>query len=189
MRSLRLLAAGLIILAVSACASTAPGWTYAPAPSATPIPSADPSASAAPSGSAGPSASAAPSASAPPTASAAPSAPASGVPSAPASGAPSSPPSASAPTAVVDVAALNIAFSPTELSVAPDVAFKINFANNDAGIPHNVEIKDAGGATVFNGDIFNGVETRTYDAPPLAAGTYQFICSVHPNMVGTLTVQ
>jgi plastocyanin len=28
----------------------------------------------------------------------------------------------------------------------------------------------------------------TYDVPPLAAGTYGFICSVHPNMTGTLTV-
>ena len=88
---------------------------------------------------------------------------------------------------MVDVAALNIAFTPTELSVAPDVAFQINFANNDAGIPHNVAIKDAAGATIFNGDIFNGVETRTYDVQPLAAGTYQFVCSVHTNMTGTLT--
>ena len=29
--------------------------------------------------------------------------------------------------------------------------------------------------------------SRPYDVPALAAGTYQFVCSVHPNMVGTLT--
>jgi plastocyanin len=87
------------------------------------------------------------------------------------------------------VSAQNIAFSPTELSVAPDVAFQINFANNDPSIPHNVEIKDAAGVVIFRGDIFNGVETRTYSVEPLAAGTYQFACSVHPNMVGTLTAQ
>jgi plastocyanin len=90
---------------------------------------------------------------------------------------------------VVEVAAQNIAFTPTELSVAPDVAFQIDFANNDAGIPHNVAIKDAAGKAIFTGDIFNGVETRTYDVQPLPAGTYQFICSVHPNMTGTLTAQ
>jgi plastocyanin len=39
------------------------------------------------------------------------------------------------------------------------------------------------------GDIFPGVEIRPYDVQPLAAGAYQFVCSVHPNMVGTLTVQ
>lgn len=180
MRSIRLLAAGLTLLAVAACATTTPGWTYAPAPSATPIPSADASASAAPSGSVEPSASAAapspsPSASASASGSAAPN--------------PSAGPSGSAPTALVDIAAQNLAFDKSELSVAPDLAFQIVFANNDAGIPHNVEIKDGGGASVFNGEIFNGVATRTYDVQPLPAGTYQFVCSVHPNMTGTLTAQ
>jgi plastocyanin len=31
------------------------------------------------------------------------------------------------------------------------------------------------------------VATATYDVPALAAGTYGFVCSVHPNMTGTLT--
>ena len=39
----------------------------------------------------------------------------------------------------------------------------------DPNIPHNVEIKDAGGASVCKGDIFNGVATQTYDVPALAA--------------------
>ena len=69
-----------------------------------------------------------------------------------------------------------------------DEPFQIVFANNDAGIPHNVEIKDAAGMSVFKGDLFNGVETRTYDVPALTAGAYTFICTVHPNMAGTLTV-
>jgi cytochrome c oxidase subunit II len=85
------------------------------------------------------------------------------------------------------VSALNIAFEQAELSVPADVPFKIEFENKDAGIPHNVEIKDASGASVFLGEIFNGVETRTYDVPALPAGTYTFICTVHPNMTGTLT--
>ena len=97
-------------------------------------------------------------------------------------------PSATA-TSVVQVAALNIAFDPTELSAPADEAFQIAFANNDPSIPHNVAIKDTAGASKFNGEIFSGVGTRTYDVPPLAAGTYQFACSVHPNMTGTLTAQ
>ena len=175
MRSIRLLAAGLAVLAVAACATSTPGWTYAPAPSATPIPSGGASGSAAPSGFAAPSA--------------APSAPASAAPSASAASSQSAPPGASSPAAVVEVAAQNIAFTPTELSVAADVAFQINFANNDAAVPHNVEIKDSGGVSIFKGDIFSGVETRTYAVEPLTAGTYQFVCSVHSNMTGTLTAQ
>jgi plastocyanin len=169
MRSTRLLAAGLTILAVTACASSTPGWTYAPAPSPTAVPSVDASASVAPSGSA-------PSASAAPTA-------ASSAPSG------SAAPPASAAATVVDLAALNLTFDPTELSVPADQAFQIKFANNDPSILHNVAIKDAAGDSVFMGDIFPGVETRTYDVQPLPAGTYQFACSVHPDMVGTLTAQ
>jgi plastocyanin len=32
-------------------------------------------------------------------------------------------------------------------------------------------------------------QTVTYDVPALPAGTYTFICIVHPNMTGTLTVK
>ena len=58
-------------------------------------------------------------------------------------------------------------------------------------MPHNVAIhKDAPtGAEVFQGEVFNGVAKKTYDVPPLPAGTYAFVCTVHPTMTGTLTVQ
>ena len=39
------------------------------------------------------------------------------------------------------------------------------------------------------GEIFAGVGQRDYAVPALAAGTYQFLCTVHPNMTGTLTAQ
>jgi plastocyanin len=89
--------------------------------------------------------------------------------------------------AVLEISAQNIAFDTDTLSAPADTPFQIVFANNDAGIPHNVEIKQ-GGQSIWVGDIFNGVETRTYDVPALPAGTYEFICTVHPNMAGTLTV-
>ena len=159
MRFARPFALVLIAVSLAACAGTTPGWTVAPEPSATPVPSVD--------GSAPPPASEAPSSEAPSS-------------EAPASEAPGG--------TVITIAALNIAFDTASLSAPADQAFQIEFANNDAGIPHNVEIKDAGGASVFTGEIFNGVETRTYDVPALAAGSYTFLCTVHPNMTGTLTV-
>ena len=39
------------------------------------------------------------------------------------------------------------------------------------------------------GDDFKGVATRDYQVPALAAGEYTFVCTVHPNMTGTLTAQ
>jgi mono/diheme cytochrome c family protein/plastocyanin len=97
---------------------------------------------------------------------------------------PSQPPSG----VVVKESALNIQYEVRALSVPADTEFSIEFENKDPGVPHNIEIKDSSGTTVFKGDIFSGVETRTYKVQALPAGTYSFVCTVHPNMTGTLTV-
>ena len=87
--------------------------------------------------------------------------------------------------------AKNVAFEQTTLTAPANKPFKIDFDNEDAGTPHNVAIHEgsASGKEVFKGEIFPGVAKKTYDVPALAAGSYAFVCSVHPNMTGTLTVQ
>lgn len=178
-RALRFLSPLLVVAAlVAACAGSAPGWTYAPAPPITPAPSVEPSG--------GPSM----------EPSAAPSVEPSAAPSVAPSAEPSTAPSASASASgepsgdltIVEIAALNVEFDTDALAAPADRAFEIRFANNDPGIPHNVEIRDEAGASLFLGDVFPGVETRTYDVPALASGSYPFVCTVHANMVGTLTV-
>jgi plastocyanin len=165
MRTLRSLAALTAVIVVTACTSAKPGWTYAPAPSATPLPSAEASASGAP-----------------PSASAPASAPASGSPPASAStgGGP-----------VLELEAEGIAFKETTLTTPADQPFQIDFKNNDSGVPHNVAIHEGSptGPEKFKGEVFPGVAERTYDVPALPAGAYAFVCTVHPNMTGTLTVQ
>lgn len=170
MRHLRLFSLAVLSLAAfAACSSAAPGWTYAPAPSVTPAPST----------AAGAGASGAPASGAP-----APSA-ASGAP------APSSTPAASSATGAVVISASGIKYEQTTVSAPAGKPFQISFENKDAGTPHNVVIHqgDASGAVLFSGVVFSGVETRAYDVPALAAGTYAFVCIVHPTMVGTLNVQ
>jgi mono/diheme cytochrome c family protein/plastocyanin len=110
--------------------------------------------------------------------------------SAPSSPTPSGEPGATqAPSGtVLKISAQNVKFDTDQLSAPADADFQIEFTNNDAGIQHNVEIRDANGKSLFMGDIFVGVETRTYTVPALPAGTYTFVCTVHPNMTGTLTV-
>jgi len=163
MRILTSLSVVLAVILLTACTAAKPGWTYAPAPSPTPIPSIAPSGSApAPSGSA-PAPSGSASASASPTASA-----------------------SSGNGDVVEVEAEGIAFTTPEVTAPADTPFQILFKNQDAGLPHNIEIKDAAGASLFKGAVFNGVAEQTYDAPALAAGDYPFLCNVHPTMTGTI---
>jgi len=85
------------------------------------------------------------------------------------------------------VVAKDIAFNPTSLTIPADTATQITLDNQDAA-PHNIAIKDAGGTTVFKGEIVTQTKV-TYDVDALPAGAYTFWCEVHPNMTGTLTVQ
>jgi plastocyanin/mono/diheme cytochrome c family protein len=121
-----------------------------------------------------------------------------GASSAPATPAPSGAPTAApsdggngGETVTLTITASGIAFDTDTLEVPADTPFQIVFVNNDAGIPHNVAIHEGSptGPAVWTGEIFNGVETRTYDVPALPAGAYGFVCTVHPNMTGTLTAR
>ena len=103
---------------------------------------------------------------------------------------PPPPPSGPPAGATITETAKGVAFQQTALSAPPDKPFDIMFDNQDAGTPHNIVIKDSGGQTVFDGGKpFNGVAQMTYHVPALKAGSYPFVCVVHPNMTGTLTVQ
>ena len=75
------------------------------------------------------------------------------------------------------------------MTAPADKPFVIEFDNQDPSTPHNIEIKDSTGAVKFTGATFNGVATQPYQVPALAAGTYPFLCTVHPTMTGTLTVK
>ncbi|MDP8904120.1 MAG: cupredoxin domain-containing protein [Chloroflexota bacterium] len=98
------------------------------------------------------------------------------------------PPAAPAgtPAATVEIAADNLAFDRNMLTVPADAPFAIRFENRESA-PHNVSIHRNG--PLFTGEIFSGPAERIYQVPALAAGEYQFICDVHPDMRGTLVSQ
>ena len=83
------------------------------------------------------------------------------------------------------IVAKDLAFQPTEVAAPADQPFTI-VLDNQEDVPHNIAIKDATGAVVFKGEIVNkGQEVNAI--PALAAGSYPFLCEVHPDMTGTIT--
>ncbi len=99
------------------------------------------------------------------------------------------PPSASAPTADIVLTAKDIQFDTDHITGPAAIPFTIALINDDANVPHNLELKGPDGAPVFQGEVFNGVDTRVYDAGPLPPGEYTFLCTVHPTMTGTATIK
>jgi len=93
---------------------------------------------------------------------------------------------------VVALAAFNIAFEPTSLTIPAGEAFTIRFHNQDAGTQHNVEIFDDpefGGTALFAGDVITGVREVDYAVDPIEPGAYFFRCIVHPNMTGEMQAE
>jgi plastocyanin len=108
----------------------------------------------------------------------------SGATAAPATDAPA--PSAPAGDAIV-IVAKDLVFVTTDVTVPADEPVAI-VLDNQEGAPHNIAIKDAAGSTVFKGEIVSNKQV-TNAVPALPAGTYTFLCEVHPDMQGTITAQ
>jgi plastocyanin len=88
------------------------------------------------------------------------------------------------------VVAEGLAFNTKEIDLVAGQPTKLLFENKDAGTPHNIAIYDdsSKSVTLFQGEQFPGVDTRTYDIPAIDEGTYYFQCDVHPVMNGSVVV-
>jgi plastocyanin len=77
------------------------------------------------------------------------------------------------------VAIANFAFDPADVEVAAGTT--VTWTNND-GAPHRIQASDEsfGSEDLSQGDTFE----HTFDA----AGTFDYICGIHPTMTGTVTV-
>ncbi len=85
-----------------------------------------------------------------------------------------------------------LAFDKHELSAPAGERFAIHFNNTDTGQTHDVDLRASNGTTVVQDQpTITAPAEATYVYDALEAGTYTFICSVHPipAMTGTLTVE
>ncbi|MBV9042350.1 MAG: cupredoxin domain-containing protein, partial [Acidimicrobiia bacterium] len=87
--------------------------------------------------------------------------------------------------------AKGISFVQTTLTLKANSPVVIHFNNQDAGIPHNVDITtDQGGSnTLYKQDPVSGPTTADYKFTTQGPGKLYFHCDVHPNMTGTINVQ
>ncbi len=94
---------------------------------------------------------------------------------------------------VLKLTAEGITYDVKELTATAGKSFGIDFTQKDpAGFGgHNVEIRDQSGKTLFDGEVLLDPGETTYVVPALPAGTYTFICRIHPipAMTGTLTIK
>ena len=85
----------------------------------------------------------------------------------------------------VTIVAVDVQFEPDELSVpVGSVDFVID--NQDDGIPHNFHVEGEGVDETTELEKGPVTQELTVDFP--AAGTYEFICDIHPAMKGTVEV-
>jgi plastocyanin/mono/diheme cytochrome c family protein len=91
----------------------------------------------------------------------------------------------------IEITAEQIAFDTHAFEVPAGTPFQIHFVNKDAGTAHDVDIRLADATVVVDNPTITGPTETTYVIDGLDAGTYTFICSVHPiaGMTGTVTVK
>lgn len=86
------------------------------------------------------------------------------------------------------ITAQDVAFQPQAVTVPAGVPFTLVLDNRDNGIPHNLAVRGQDGSVIAKGEIVTGPARADLVVTPLVAGSYGFVCEVHPNMTGTITV-
>jgi len=95
------------------------------------------------------------------------------------------------PEGDVTVTAQGITYVTKTFSAPANKPFTIVFDNQAVGVAHDVDLIDASGTKVVDNKPIVGASSTVYDIGALPAGTYTFICSLHPipDMTGTATLK
>lgn len=88
------------------------------------------------------------------------------------------------PAVTIQLSASNLHFDLASFTVPADLTFAVELDNREVA-PHNVVIR--GNGITRETEPFSGPATRTYVYAAIPAGNYTFVCTVHPEMQGTVT--
>lgn len=88
-------------------------------------------------------------------------------------------------TGMTEVGMKGIKFDPAEVTVK--VGGTVMWTNNES-VPHDVTKEDGPGPDFSSGNG-NMKQGDTYEQTFKEAGTVNYVCTVHPNMKGTVTVE
>ena len=85
------------------------------------------------------------------------------------------------------VVAVGLQFQPTEVTLPAGQPLRLILDNQDSGVPHNLKVFQ-GDTLIARSPNVSGIGQTEVRFGPLAAGTYQFSCEVHPSMLGSIKV-
>jgi plastocyanin len=84
------------------------------------------------------------------------------------------------------IVAEDMAFDPDDVRLAAGEPATIVIDNRDGGVQHNVHVE---GAPEPNSTPLEAGESRQALTVELDAGTYTFVCDIHPNMEGVIVAE
>lgn len=85
------------------------------------------------------------------------------------------------------VQAINVTFEPVEITLPTGAPLRIVLDNRDTGVPHDVKVFQ-GDTNIAQSPVVTGPATTEVRFGPLAPARYQFMCTVHPTMLGSVIV-
>lgn len=78
-------------------------------------------------------------------------------------------------------------YDPDCVTLAGD-RLEVTYTNDERGVLHNFRLKGAVAEGPAATKLKSGPDTQSVTYVKLEAGTYTFICDIHPNMVGQVVV-
>jgi len=86
------------------------------------------------------------------------------------------------------IQARDLTFAPDIVTAPANVPLRLILDNKDVGVVHNIEVFQ-GDAKLGKSSSVQGPGLAAVELPALAPGRYQFACTIHPEMIGTILVQ